>query len=307
MAQTLARSAMALARPSTCCACVRCGLSSILPSRPTVPVPARERRDHAPRVLDLLARAERRVDPATWSGWIAILPVKPARRDARTSRFRRSWSRKSGVIVSIACTPAAVRAEQAQRARELVGELVLAAVDAIGAGADRRRQILGAPRERRAGAARRRDSVSSANIACGVSVATGDDANRPRGDAVALLERRQVVVEHDDLAAPTRPSAARCRPGAPPHDRDEVGQRQRRRQRVDAHPQLLARRGRVALARYSLHHAARDVDALDRHRVLEVEDQRARPRVDCALAIFLSLSPGTNRRDRRIMMQASCS
>ena len=66
------------------------------------------------------------------------------------------------------------------------------------------------------------------------------DADRPRRYAVALLERGQVVIEHDDVARRLdlrQDDAVRRAAG----HRDEVGQRQRRPQRVDADPQLLAR------------------------------------------------------------------
>jgi hypothetical protein len=85
-----------------------------------------------------------------------------------------------------------------------------------------------------------------------------------------------------------------CRPRAA-RDGDEIGQRHRRAQRIDAHPELLLATIR-RLSQIVLHHAARDLDALDRHGIFEVEDQRAR-RTACALVIFFSLSPGTNNSD----------
>ena len=189
-----------------------------------------------------------------------------------------------------------IGAEQAHRARELVGELVLAAVDAVGAGADRGRQVFGAPRE--AHEPRRR-------IAIGVEREHrlrrlgGDrhDADRAGRDALALLERGEVVIEQRRCPGADSTFGSMMPSGAPPTTRDEVGHRQRRRQRIDAHPELLPRRGPRAPRRYSVDHAARDLDAVDRHRVFEVEDQRAGGAVDCALAIFFSLSPGTNSID----------
>jgi hypothetical protein len=91
-----------------------------------------------------------------------------------------------------------VGAEKAQRPRKLVGELVLAAVDAVGAGADGRRQVFRAPRQ--AGESRRRATIA---VECEHRLrrfgCDGHDADRCRRNGIALLERGQVVIEHDDV------------------------------------------------------------------------------------------------------------
>jgi hypothetical protein len=57
------------------------------------------------------------------------------------------------------------------------------------------------------------------------------------------------------------------------HDRGEVGERLRRLDRIDAHPQLLAAT-RAARLQEFLHHPARALDVFRRDGILEIEDQR---------------------------------
>src|SRR5262249_38870837 len=64
-------------------ACFRCGISSILPSSPTVPAP--DENAFTTRSAYSISSADGVKDwfmGSTWSGCIAILPVKPARRAA---------------------------------------------------------------------------------------------------------------------------------------------------------------------------------------------------------------------------------
>ena len=95
------------------------------------------------------------------------------------------------------------RAEQAKAARQLVGEAVAAVSVAVVAGAERSREIFGAPGHR--------DHPRRAGIAAGREHALGRFGHEQRSpwssrllDAGGDFERRQVVVEQLDIGTAAR-------------------------------------------------------------------------------------------------------
>jgi hypothetical protein len=185
------------------------------------------------------------------------------------------------------------RGQQAHGARQLEGEVKLAVFVFVGGGTHSGGQVFGTPGEAR-------QPRTATGVAVELKQGTGhlsghgNDLGRPQYTSFSGFKSTQEMVELHHITCIQRfGQHDAVRPSW--HDRHQILQGVFCLQRVDANPDLLGTT-RVVF-QVVANHAACHRQTLDGHRIFQIKNERVGLGAD-TFGHFLSLSPGTNSRDR---------